>query len=64
MSENSTIRIERFAPEIVDGVPTGRTDAFNLATSRGFHDGPPEADGLKTLAEIAIADGITFTAVA
>ncbi|MFJ6417201.1 GNAT family N-acetyltransferase [Paeniglutamicibacter sp. NPDC091659] len=62
-TKNSAIRIERFAPEIVDGVPTRRTDAFNLATSRGFHDGPPEADALKTLAEIAVADGVTFTAV-
>ena len=63
LTRNSAIRIERFAPETIDGVPTRRTDAFNLATSRGFHDGPPEADALKTLAEIAIADGVTFTAV-
>ena len=65
MSEtvNNTLRIERFAPEIVDGVPTSRTDAFNLATSRGFHDGPPEAETLKSLAEIAVADGLAFTAV-
>ncbi|MGL3804813.1 GNAT family N-acetyltransferase [Paeniglutamicibacter sp. R2-26] len=65
MSETvkNTLRIERFAPEIVDGVPTGRTDAFNLATSRGFHDGPPEAEALRTLAEIAVADGLAFTAV-
>lgn len=63
MSEKPSVRIERFAPEIVNGVPSGRTSAFNRATSRGFHDGPPEDEALKTLAEIDMADSATYTAV-
>ncbi|MFL4472577.1 enhanced intracellular survival protein Eis [Paeniglutamicibacter sp. MACA_103] len=63
MSDDSTIRLERFEPELIDGVPTASTVEFLKAISRGFHESALDADGLKILAGLEIADNTTFTAV-
>lgn len=63
MSDDSTIRIERFGPELIDGVPTAPTVDFLKAISRGFHESQLDADELKILAGLEIADNTTFTAV-
>ncbi|PQZ95745.1 GNAT family N-acetyltransferase [Arthrobacter sp. MYb227] len=63
MSEKNPIRIERFGPEIIEGAPSSRTNDFNIAISRGFHERAQEAEGLAVLAQIHVADGSEFTAV-
>lgn len=63
MSEDAAIRIERFEPELVDGAPSAATVEFLKAVSRGFHESQLDADELKILAGLEIADNTTFTAV-
>ena len=63
MSDDSTIRVERFEPELIDGVPAAATVDFLKAVSRGFHESQLDADELKILAGLEIADNTTFTAV-
>ena len=63
MSEQSQLRIERFTAEIVDGVPSTRTTDFNLAVSRGFHEGAQEGEALVVLARLSIADSSVHSAV-
>ncbi len=62
MSENSSIRIERFPAELLEGASVPRTSDFNVATSRGFHERGLEAEALATLATIQIKDSSTLTA--
>lgn len=62
MSENSSIRIERFPAELLEGASVPRTSDFNVATSRGFHERGLEAEALATLAAIQIKDSSTLTA--
>lgn len=63
MSEQSQLRIERFAAEIVDGVPSARTTDFNLAVSRGFHEGAQEGEALVVLARLSVEDSSEQAAV-
>ena len=63
MSEDTTIRIERFEPELVDGVPSAATVEFLTAISRGFHEAALEPEELKILAGLEANDNTTFTAV-
>lgn len=63
MSEDTTIRIERFEPELIDGVPNDRTVAFLKAISRGFHEGSLDAGDVATLARLDLEDNSTYTAV-
>lgn len=63
MSEQSQLRIERFTAEIVDGVPSTRTTDFNLAVSRGFHEGKQEGEALVVLARLSVEDSSEQTAV-
>ncbi len=63
MSEETTIRIERFEPELIDGVPSAATVEFLKAVSRGFHETALDAQELKILAGLEINDNTTFTAV-
>jgi predicted acetyltransferase len=63
MNEDATIRIERFEPELLDDAPSAATVEFLKAVSRGFHESQLDADELKILAGLEIADNTTFTAV-
>lgn len=63
MSEQSQLRIERFTAENVDGVPSTRTTDFNLAVSRGFHEGKQEGEALVVLARLSVEDSSEQTAV-
>lgn len=63
MSEQSQLRTERFTAEIIDGVPSARTTDFNLAVSRGFHEGAQEGEALAVLARLNIEDAAEQRAV-
>ncbi|MBV1778204.1 GNAT family N-acetyltransferase [Paeniglutamicibacter sp. ABSL32-1] len=63
MSDNSAIRVERFEPELIDGVPAAATLDFLRAVSRGFHESQLDADDLGVLAGLEISDNTVFTAV-
>lgn len=62
MSEENTIRINRFEPTLIDGAPDAQTSLMLSSISRGFHELELDADDLKTLAQINADENTTFTA--